>query len=113
MKKHSVLFVGARALVILGAFSSASTFATETNATPSTELDTLVVNATKLDKSEDRLTQSTTVITSQDIQQKNYTDTYRNFARNRWHSIQNKLAGLAIQLHKNAWIFSRQHSAGN
>jgi uncharacterized protein YccT (UPF0319 family) len=43
----------ARALVILGAFSSASTFATETNATPSTELDTLVVNATKLDKSED------------------------------------------------------------
>ena len=53
MKKHSVLFVGARALVILGAFSSTSTFATETNATPSTELDTLVVNATKLDKSED------------------------------------------------------------
>ena len=75
MKKHSVLFVGARALVILGAFSSTSTFATETDATPSTELGTLVVNATKLDKDEDRLTQSTTVITSQDIQQKNYTDT--------------------------------------
>jgi len=75
MKKHGVLFVGARALVILGAFSSASTFATETDTTASTELDTLVVNATKLDKDERQLTQSVTVITEKDIQEKNYTDT--------------------------------------
>ncbi len=84
--RKTVHAISVRTLIAVGVLSCAhgataegiatEDITTEKTATEElTHLQTVVVNATKLDKDESRLTQSATVITAEEIQEKAYTDT--------------------------------------